>query len=570
MRRLVLVVAVAGMLALAGCGSDDDTAKKGGTLTVVATDDIQYMDPGAQYYQFDYMILSQPGHRALYGWKAGETKPVPDLATALPQVSDGGRTLTIKIRKGVKFSPPVNREVTSKDVKYALERLFLASVGNGYALTYMAGIEGHEEFSEEKADAIEGIETPDDETLVIKLTEPSFAMASGNALALPGSAPVPKEVAEKHDKEETSTYGEHVAFTGPYMVRADAKGKLTGWQPGKRIELVRNPNWDAATDFREANLEKIVVNLGVDATVGSRQILSGKGQVSGDFAAPPTPILKQALDSRKDQLDILPSQGNRYISLNTTVKPLDDVNVRRAIFAVTDRDELRLTRGGDTLGTIATHFVPPGIPGFEEAGGEAGPGFDFTKNPNGDVELAKEYLRKAGFESGMYEGPELLMVGDDEVPTNRTAEAFQAQLEKIGVKVKLRQVPHETVLSEFCQAPKADVALCPNLGWGKDFYDAQSFMDLLFSGEQIQAEGGNYNHSELDDPKINKQIADAAAITDPRQRAEAYGQLDRDITELAVVIPWLWDNQVNIRSSDVKGVINAFNSTYDLNFTSIE
>jgi peptide/nickel transport system substrate-binding protein len=567
MRLHGLVVAVIGALVIAGCG--DDEAKKGGTLTVMATDDIQYMDPGAMYYQFDYMVLAQPGHRALYGWKAGETKPVPDLAAEMPQVSDGGKTLKITLRKGVRFSPPVNREVTSADVKYALERLFLPQVGNGYALTYMNGIVGNAEFTEGKAKDVKGIETPDPRTLVIKLEAPSFAMESGNALALPGSAPVPKDYAEKYDKGDTSTYGERVVFTGPYMVKNDKSGKLTGWEPGKRIELVRNPNWDAETDFREANLDRIVVTLGAEATVASRQILNGKGMVSGDFAAPPTPILKQALESREDQLDILPSQGNRYISLNTTIEPLDDVNVRRAIFAVTDRQELRLTRGGETLGTIATHWIPPGIPGFEEAGGEAGPGFDFTKNPEGDVELAKDYLRKAGFESGMYEGPELLMVGDDEAPTNRTAEAFQAQVEKIGVKVKLRQVPHETVLSEFCQQPKADVALCPNLGWGKDFYDAQSFMDVLFSGEQIQEEG-NYNHAELDDPKIDKMIADAAAITDPRERAKAYGELDRAITELAPVIPWLWDNQVNIRSSDVKGVINAFNSTYDLSFTSLE
>ena len=569
MRSLWIVTMFVGaLLALAGCG-DDDEAKKGGTITVMGTDDIQFMDPGAMYYQFDYMVLAQPGHRALYGWKGGDTKPVPDLATALPQVSDGGKTLTITLRKGVRFSPPVNREVTSKDVKYALERLFLPQVGNGYALTYMAGIVGNAEYTEGKAKEVKGIETPDDQTLVLKLTEPSFSMASGNALALPGSAPVPKEYAEKYDKGDTSTYGEHAVFTGPYMVRNDKAGKLTGWQPGKRIELIRNPNWSKDTDFREANVDSIVVNLGADATVASRQILNGKSMVSGDFAAPPTPILKSALQSKKDQLDIVPSQGNRYVSLNTTIKPLDDVNVRKAIFAVADRDELRLTRGGPQLGTVANHFIPPGIPGFEEAGGEAGPGFDFTKNPNGDVELAKDYMRKAGYESGMYDGPELLMVGDDEVPSNRTAEAFQAQLLKIGIKTKLRQVPHETVLSEFCQQPKAKVAFCPNLGWAKDFYDAQAFMDLLFSGEQIQEEG-NYNHAEFDDPAINKRITEAAAIQDPKERAKAYGELDRDITELVPVVTWLWDNQVNIRSSNVKGEVNAFNSTYDLNFTSIE
>jgi peptide/nickel transport system substrate-binding protein len=94
-------------------------------------------------------------------------------------------------------------------------------------------------------------------------------------------------------------------------------------------------------------------------------------------------------------------------------------------------------------------------------------------------------------------------------------------------------------------------------------------MDPLFSGASIQP-SNNYNHAELDDPDLNKRMVEAGSITDPGERAKTYGQLDRDITEQAVVVPWLWDNQVNIKSSNVKGVINAFNSAYDLNFTSIE
>jgi peptide/nickel transport system substrate-binding protein len=568
MRGLWLAVLTAATLAVAGCGGDDE-AKKGGTLTVMAESDIQYMDPGTQYYQFDYMVLAQPGHRALYGWKAGDKKPVPDLASAMPEVSDGGKTIRIPLRRGVRFSPPVNREVTSADVKYAIERIFLPGVQNGYAASYFGAIEGNAEFTEGEADGVKGIETPDPYTIVLKLTGPAPALASANALALPGTAPVPKDYAQKFDKGETSTYGQHVVFTGPYMVPNDKQGKLTGYQPGKRLELVRNPNWKRETDYREANLEKIVVSLGNDSTVASRRILSGRGFVSGDFAAPPTPILKEALDSRKDQIDVVPSGGTRYISLNTKVEPLDDVNVRKAIAAVTDREELRLTRGGETIGKIGSHFIPPDIPGFEEAGGEAGPGFDFYRNPKGDVELAKEYLRKAGFKSGMFEGPELLAVADDEAPANRTAEAFQAQLQKIGVRLKLRQVPHDTMLSKFCQVPKAAVAICPNYGWAKDFYDPQVFIEPLFSGDAI-AESNNYNHAQFDDPAINKRIADAGPIGDPRERAKLYGDLDRDITEQVAVIPWLWDNQVNIKSSNVKGVVNAFNSSYDLNFTSIE
>ncbi|MDQ3934904.1 MAG: ABC transporter substrate-binding protein [Actinomycetota bacterium] len=563
------MIALVGALVLAGCGSDDDEAKEGGTITVLAINDIISIDPGAQYYQYDYMVVSQPGQRSLYGWKAGEIKPTPDLASGMPQVSDGGKTVTVKLKKGVKFSPPVNREATSKDVKYAMERIFLPAVGNGYAPVYFGELVGEDEFSAGEAKEITGIETPDDQTLVLKFNKPVGVVANGNALTLPGTAPVPKEYAEKYDKGETSTYGEHVVFTGPYMVKNDGKGNITGFTPNKRLELVRNPNWDKSTDYRPAYVDRIVSLAGNNPTVASRKILSGKGFVSGDFAAPPTPILKSALSKNKDQLDIVPSHGNRFISLNTKVKPLDDVNFRRAIAAVIDREELRLTRGGPTLGEIATHFIALDIPGFEEAGGKEGTGADFMSNPQGDVAVAQEYMRKAGFENGSYEGPPLLMVGDDESPSKETGEAVQAQLQKIGIKLNYRQVPHDTMQTKFCGTPKAAVAICPNLGWGPDFYDAQSFIDPVFNGKNI-ADTNNVNFSQLDDPKLNAAMDKATELTDPAARAKAWGELDRQITDQAAVITWLWDNQVNMRSKDVKGVVNAFNAAYDLSHTSIE
>jgi peptide/nickel transport system substrate-binding protein len=570
MRKLWLMI-LAGTLALAiaGCGSDDDEAKEGGTITVLAINDIISLDPGAQYYQYDYQVVSQPGQRALYGWKAEETKPVPDLAASMPQVTDGGKTVTIKLKKGVKFSPPVNREATSEDVKYAIERTFLPAVGNGYSGVYFSALTGSTEYAEGEAKEITGLETPDPQTLVMKFDTAVGVVADANALTLPGTAPVPKEYAAKYDKGETSTYGEHVVFTGPYMVKNDGKGNITGFTPNKRLELVRNPNWDKDTDYRPAYVDSIVALAGNNASVASKRILSGKGMVSGDFAAPPTPVLKSALSSRKDQLDIVLSHGYRFIAFNVNVKPLDDVNVRKAFSAVIDRDELRLTRGGPTLGEVATHLIGPDLPGHEEAGGKPGTGADFLSKPDGDVALAQEYLKKAGYESGRYEGPELLMVGDDESPAKETGEALQAQLQKIGVKLNYRQVPHNTMLSKFCGTPKAAVAICPNLGWGPDFFDAQSMIDPVFNGKNV-VETNNTNYSQLDDPKLNAAMDKATELTDPAARAKAWGEIDRQITELAPVVPWLWDNQVNLRSDNVKGVVNAFNAAYDLNFTSVE
>ena len=99
----------------------------------------------------------------------------------------------------MKFSPPVNREVTTKDVKYAIERAFTKTVNGPYVGAFMSDIEGVKAFQDGKAKEISGITTPDDQTIVFTLSRPRAAIVAG-ALSLPVSAPVPKEYAQKFDK----------------------------------------------------------------------------------------------------------------------------------------------------------------------------------------------------------------------------------------------------------------------------------------------------------------------------------------------------------------------------------
>jgi peptide/nickel transport system substrate-binding protein len=570
-------------LVASGCGGDGDkksttgttvdftntTGKRGGHIDVLSIDDVTSLDPGYWYYAYDYQALHHPTQRSLYGWQPNDTTPSPDLAEALPTTSADGKTVTIKIKPNIKYSPPLqDRTVKSADVKYAIERSFLASVQNQYSAVYYSQISGASTFKSGKAKEITGIETPDDTTLVLKLSKPVGVISNGQSLSLPATVPVPKDYAQKYDKQDLSTYGKHQVFTGPYMIKNDGKGNLTGYKIGRRIDLVRNPSWDPTTDYRKAYLDSISFLGGGDINVVSRRILSGKRLISGDFAAPPVNILRSALETRKDQVAIVASQGIRFIALNTTVKPFDNVNVRRAAAAVIDRNALRLTRGGATLGPIATHYLAPGIPGFEEAGGEAGT-FDFMKNPAGDLKLAQEYMRKAGYPSGKYTGPELLMSGDNQPPASNTGEAVQSQLEKLGFKFNYRQVSRPTTFSKFCGAPKAKVAVCPNGGWGKDFFDAQSLLDPVFNGKNI-VPVGNVNWANIDDPELNASLDLAVGETDPAERAKAYGEIDKTVTGNAYIIPWLWDNQVNILSDDVKGVLNRFNSAWDISFTSLK
>jgi len=290
--------------------------------------------------------------------------------------------------------------------------------------------------------------------------------------------------------------------------------------------------------------------------------------LNGDYAAPPTPVLKQALSQSRDQVSIQPSGGNRYISLNTQVKPLDNVNVRRAISAVIDRTALRQTRGGPTLGTIGTHFLPPGIGGFEDAGGDKGPGFDFTSSPTSNVAVAKSYMKKAGYANGMYSGPPILTIADNTSPAKETAEAFQQQVKAIGLKLQYREVPHATMLTKFCQVPSQKVGICPNLGWGADFFAPQSFFGPLFSGKNI-VPSGNVNTAMVNDPKLNKQIDAARQITDTTKANKAWGDLDKEVTDQSYFVNWLWDNNISLEGPNMKGVPSAFNSgAFDLSFSS--
>jgi peptide/nickel transport system substrate-binding protein len=490
----------------------------------------------------------------------------------MPRLSDDGKTLTISLKRGIHYSPPLQRrEVQADDFRYAMERCFKPAVGNGYANVYYGDLVGASAFQTGKAQTITGIATPDSHTLVLRTTKPVGVLATANALTMPCTIPIPRSYAAKYDHGSIFHYGEHQVFTGPYMIKGAETGSVkAGYVPGKRIDLVRNPNWGgkAQGDFKPAYLDSISFLGGNDLSVASRKILSGNSLLSGDFAAPPTAVLKSAIQTRKDQVAIIPSGGNRYIGLNTAIAPFNNPNLRKAVVAATDRNALILTRGGPSLGKPATHVIPPGLGGFQEAGGY-GTKYDFYKNPNGDMAVANKYMKAAGFSNGKYHGPEILMVGDDQPPASKTGEAFLEVLKKLGFTVRYRQVPHDVMYSKFCQVPKAKVQVCPNVGWGKDFFDPESMLFPTFYGPNI-VPSGNVNYPQLNDPKINAEMDKARQLTDPAQRNKAWGRIDDEITAGAYVVMWIWDNDVNIRSKNVNGVQSKFNASWDVTYTSLK
>jgi len=561
-------------------GTNPNEGKKGGHLTYLAASDIDYLDPGQTYYTFGYMVLYST-NRTLYSFKPdNSTKPVPDLAASDPQISSDNKTITIPLRTGVKFSPPVNREVKCADIKYAMERAFTKQVPSGYAGTYFSSIVGTPaKVNTGDYKPISGIQCSGN-TLTLKLKTASAPLVS-QALVMPITTPVPKEYAQKFDQKTPSAYDQYVVFTGPYMVKNDASGKVTGRVPGKQIQIVRNPNWDAKTDYRPAYLDSVTIDEGNDdLTVASRRTLQGSATLCCDAGSPPAPVLKQALSRNKDQIIFVPSGGTRYISINTTIKPFDNVNIRKAIIAGTDRNALRLTRGGAILGDIANGWIPPGIPGFEESGGlKQNTNLDFLAKPEGDLNVFKKYMLAAKQQdpslpidssTGKWTGGEqFLTIATNADPGKKTAEVFQGEMNKMGFKLNFRIVPQDTLYTKFLGVPKQKVVFGPNVGWFKDFTDPQSMLDATFNGNNILQQG-NVNWPQLNDKAINDAMAKAALQPVGKGRNQAWANVNKMIAAQAPAIPWIWDKTALVASKDVQAVANGYYTTHDLSFTSLK
>ncbi len=559
-------------LSVVGSGSGaSDQRKRGGTLKMISAGDVDSVDPGRTYYSFGWQVLTAV-HRSLYATPADSTKTVPDLASGYPKISADGRTITVRIKRGVRYGPPVNREVTAADVKYAIERSFSVSVTNGYVNLYFSDIVGAPASPPKTPKPVAGIRTPNKYTLVIKLKRPGTTVAS--ALVMTNTAPIPKEYAAKFDKKTTSDYGFYQAATGPYMFEADGSGNIKGkgYTPGRQMRLVRNPNWVAKTDFRPAYVDVIEVKEGfTDTAVGVRQILSGTADGAGDYPTVPGNVLKQLTTNSQYKNNWYTwANGIGYIALNTKKKPFDNLNVRRAANYVMDKRTIRLLAGGPLSGEIATHVLGPEFKGkgFEAAGGR---GYDpyRSKDHLGDVNKAKAEMRKAGYANGMYDGPAVTAYVFNATPSPQQAKVIAASLAKIGIEMKIKLASIDAIFTKFCVVQQYIPEICP-LGWLPDFKDPVTMLDPLFNGKAINPNYTN-NASLVDDPKINAAIEKAKLTRNEKARYAAWGKVDKLVMQRAPIIPTGWSTTISVVSDRIipgKQLWNA--GILDLSATSIK
>jgi peptide/nickel transport system substrate-binding protein len=543
--------------------------KRGGVLNVVDETDFEHLDPGVSYYTLDYEVVYAV-QRPLYSNKPNTNEPSPDLAEGPPEITDGGKLVTVKIKKGIHFSPPVNREVTSADVAYAIERGANPNVANPYIHAYFEAVEG---VPTANGGPIKGILTPNKYEIQFKLTEPKGQIAA-DALQLPLSAPVPREYAEKFDKNKPSNYYAHEVATGPYMLKNNAEGKVLGigYIPGKSATLVRNPNWNPATDFRPAYLNEIDIKIGGTGTVLARQTLEGTNIVDNEPI--PQEDVKLAAQQYKEQLEISPGAGDHYIGVNGKVGPFSNIDLRKSLWAALDRTAMDKIRGGELVTNVATHFIYPTIAGFEQAGGlkgPTGPQFDFNEHPEGDMAIAEKYIKLAGYPSGKYTGGQTItVVGSNSPPAKEDAEVVDQTLKNLGFTTKFTLLEQATMYAKYCNVPKEEITVCPSVGWVADFNDPQTVLNITFNGKFINATG-NTNWGQTNVPKIDKAMTKAETTIGTAARASAWAKIDEEVVEDAAAIPFDWDKQANIEGKEVDGVGDLWDvGEWDYSWTSLK
>jgi len=522
--------------------------KKGGTLRMALSDDWDSLDPGDTYYAFAW-DFARNYTRTLTTFKStagpeGSTM-VPDLAESLGKTTDGGKTWTYTLRKGLKYED--GTPITSKDVKYGVARALDKDVlvnGPTYFGDFL-DLQGYTSpFKlKDQAAGLKAIETPDDTTIIFHLKKP-FAGFDYMA-SIPSTAPVPAA------KDTGTEYKKHVISSGPYMFKSN--------EAGKQFTLVRNPNWDPATDpNRKALPDEIDVKLKQNQTDIDNQLLAGTLDVDIAGSGVGTQAQGRIIADPKLKANSDNPIGARlwYISVNPDVAPLDKLECRQAVQYATDKVSVQRAYGGATGGSIATNVMPPTIAGAQQFNLYP-PGAD----NKGDLEKAKAALTACGQPNGF---STTMTFRADRPKEKATAEAMQEALKRVGIQLTLKGFPAGDYFKLY--AGKPDYAKTNNLGlatngWGADWPDGFGFISQIVDSRTIRPSGGNYNLS-VKDPAVDALLDKAVVTTDTTARNQMYVDVDKKVMADATILPTLWSKGLYYRPDNLTNVY--FFQGYDM------
>jgi len=521
--------------------------------------------------------MSYPGRPT----EEGGTVVQPDLASAIPEVSSDGLTWTFRLRPDVRYAPPLqDTSVTSMDVIRALERY--ATLDPEGAATDFGLIVGMAEFAAGSATTIAGLETPNDQTLVVRLTAPNGELP--DRFASPATAPIPPNparlarfgIADGHDAD----WERFVVGTGPYMIERTAdpdfnlpaaeQQPLSGYQPGASVVLVRNPSWDASTDgLRPAYVDRMEISIASPDERGDLAARVDEGTLHFVIQPGPPPQAPleqieayQSNEQLRERLFINDRNFVRFLSMNLAMPPFDDVHVRRAVNYAIDKAQLTGLAGGPVFGRIAGHVATDSL--TDNLLLEYDP--FATPDHRGDIELAREQMRQSRYDADKdgtcdHAACEGLRAVSHPI-LGLDPEVLAQQLARIGIGLDAEAYEDSAALFEAAGDPSQQIAMVFGVAVGGNPAEASSFFSL-FTRQGI-AVGLNYSlvgadsallaesgYAVTEVPNVDARLAACTALVGAAQ-TECWAELDQYLTQEVVPwVPYLFEGYVRTVSADV-------------------
>lgn len=522
LRRLFLKSTTAALLALSPFALyAQDAPSQGGDIVVTYKDDITTLDPAIGYDWVNWSMIKSLYSR-LIDYEPGTANLVPSLAESFDVASDG-LTYTFKLRKGVKFSN--GRDVVASDVKYSIERAVNPKT-QGPGAGFFGAIAGFDDITGGKSDTLSGIETPNDGTVIFHLTRPDATFL--HVLAINFASVVPKEAVEAANGD----FGKHPVGSGTFV--------LKDWTIGQRLEFDKNPNYYVKD---VPHIDKFTVEVGQEPLVALLRLQKGEVDIAGD-GIPPAKFLE--IKNSPDGADMIVDGAQLhtgYITLNTKVKPFDNVKVRQAVNMAINKE--RIVRILNGRATPANQPLPPLMPGYDK---------DY-QGYKYDVAKAKAFLAEAGYADGF----ETVLFSTNTDPQPRIAQSIQQDLAAIGIKAEVRALAQGNVIAAGGTEGEASMIWSGGMAWIADFPDPSNFYGpILGCAGAVQ---GGWNWSWYCNKEVDKRAIAADAMSDPaksKERQAVWGKIFTDIMADAPWVPLINERRVVAKSKRMGGADNIY------------
>jgi peptide/nickel transport system substrate-binding protein len=525
---------------------------KGGTLNVGVAGDVDYVDPARTYYAFSWDI-HQLFNRTMLTFPDGTGSdaltPVGDIATGPATPQKGNTVWSYTLKPGIKFQDGTT--VTSKDIKYAIERTFATAVINGgptYFATFLcpggetaAGACNSYKGPYSGASSVYGlstIKTPDATHITFDLNQP---FAEWNyVMTLFGTSPVQVSV-DQNSKTGGGNYNNHVQATGPY--------EIASYVANKHLDLVRNPQWSAATDStRTALPNKIDITTSFDSITLDNDIVANNVDLDiGGTGVQPATQAKILRTSSLKARALDPITGfTRYMSILSESPPFNNVHCRRAIEWAMSKKEQQDARGGVYGGELASTMAPPTLAGYKA--------YNLYPTTDGaaNVAKAKQELSLCGHPNGF----KTTIVTTNQGKGPQQATFLQSDLKAVGIDASVKQFDPATYYSSVVGVPaniKKDGYGIALAGWGPDWPAPFGYYENIVDPRKILAQG-NSNYGACNDPKITALIKQALKQPTPTAEFPYWQQVDQLVLKDACDAPFTYDKALDLFSSRLKNV----------------